>query len=80
MVKMVVGNKTTLRTNVNGATISWNSSDNSVATVDSKGTVTAIKASVTPIKITATVAGGIISENQLTDEIEIYVVDDLGIS
>lgn len=80
MVKMVVGNKTTLRTNVNGATISWNSSDNSVATVDSKGTVTAVKASVTPIKITATVAGGIISENQLTDEIEIYVVDDLAIS
>lgn len=80
MVKMVVGNKTTLRTNVNGATISWNSSDNSVATVDSKGTVTAIKASVTPIKITATVAGGIISENQLTDDIEIYVVDDLAIS
>lgn len=79
MVKMVVGNKTTLRTNVNGATISWNSSDNSVA-VDSKGTVTAVKASVTPIKITATVAGGIISENQLTDDIEIYVVDDLAIS
>ena len=80
MVKMVVGNKTTLRTNVNGATISWNSSNNLVATVDSKGTVTAVNASVTPIKITATVAGGIISENQLTDEIEIYVVDDLAIS
>lgn len=80
MVKMVVGNKTTLRTNVNGATISWNSSNNSVATVDSKGTVTAVNASVTPIKITATVSGGIISEKQLTDEIEIYVVDDLAIS
>ena len=64
-----VGNKTTLNAyvypdNASNKTVTWNSSDNKIATVDSNGTVTAI--SKGNAVITATTSNGISAKSNVT--------------
>lgn len=80
-IKMVVENKTTLKTNINGVTVTWSSDRPDIATVDSTtGVVTAKKASTGAVTITASVGPGKVSDEPLQDTIKVYVVDDLAIS
>lgn len=54
-------------------TVTWSSSDPTVATVDSKGVVTGIKAGA--VTITATAVTGVAGSSALTDSVDLTVVE-----